>query len=91
MGLGQSVVIPCRASGFPPPEISWQKNYQDIPRNSLAMRVRLDGALVINSTREGDTGQYACLANSVAGFQMREVTLKVQGEADVEGCNWSII
>ncbi|XP_038063967.1 hemicentin-1-like isoform X2 [Patiria miniata] len=78
VGLGQSVVIPCRASGFPPPDISWQKNYQDIPKNSLAMRVMLDGSLVINSTRVGDTGQYACLANSVAGFQMREVTLKVQ-------------
>ncbi|XP_022085366.1 hemicentin-1-like isoform X2 [Acanthaster planci] len=78
VGLGQSIIIPCRASGFPPPEISWQKNYQDIPKNSLAMRVMVDGSLVINSTRVGDAGLYACLANSIAGFQMREVTLKVQ-------------
>ena len=79
VGLGESIIIHCRASGFPPPQISWQKDYQDIPRNSLAMRVLSDGSLVINSTRVGDTGQYACLANNVAGFQTRQVTLKVQG------------
>ncbi|XP_071802833.1 hemicentin-1-like isoform X2 [Asterias amurensis] len=78
VGLGQSIIIHCRASGFPPPQISWQKDFRDIPKNSLAMRVMSDGSLVINSTRVGDSGQYACLANNVAGFQTRQVTLKVQ-------------
>ena len=80
VGLGQSIIIHCRASGFPPPQISWQKDFRDIPKNSLAMRVMSDGSLVINSTRVGDSGQYACLANNVAGFQTRQVTLKVQGK-----------
>ena len=43
------------------------------------MQVLPSGALYINSTRIGDSGDYTCVAENLAGYATRKVTLKIQG------------
>nr|XP_033778769.1 basement membrane-specific heparan sulfate proteoglycan core protein isoform X4 [Geotrypetes seraphini] len=71
---GSSVVLPCLASGFPVPEISWTKLEGDLPRDA-----RPEGnILMIPSIRMQDAGTYMCTAANRQGKVTAFSVLRVQ-------------
>ncbi|XP_030853395.1 hemicentin-1 isoform X1 [Strongylocentrotus purpuratus] len=79
IGLRQSVTLRCQAAGFPAPTISWRKDNLPIPLSTRAFSISSNGgSLTINSTREGDSGIYSCIASNEVGEQSLDILLKVQ-------------
>uniref|UniRef100_T1IT66 Down syndrome cell adhesion molecule-like protein Dscam2 n=1 Tax=Strigamia maritima TaxID=126957 RepID=T1IT66_STRMM len=81
-----SISVPCRANGFPPPEIKWTKILGDVAtgqrielNNSKAFNVLPDGTLQINEAKLEDQGFYFCSANNQIGKGLsRVIYIKVQ-------------
>ncbi|XP_076244307.1 ecdysone-inducible gene L2 [Calliopsis andreniformis] len=64
--IGATVVLPCRASGKPTPEISWMDNF-NVPLSlstNLRHRVLDNGDLLIEELLWEDMGGYTCQAKS---------------------------
>ncbi|XP_068966185.1 neural/ectodermal development factor IMP-L2 isoform X3 [Bombus flavifrons] len=64
--IGATVVLPCRASGKPTPQITWVDNY-NIPltlSTNLRHRVLDNGDLIIEELLWEDMGGYTCQAKS---------------------------
>ncbi|XP_076671417.1 ecdysone-inducible gene L2 isoform X1 [Andrena cerasifolii] len=64
--IGTTVVIPCRASGKPTPEISWVDNF-NVPislSTNLRHKVLDNGDLLIDALLWEDMGGYICRAKS---------------------------
>ncbi|XP_076632517.1 ecdysone-inducible gene L2 isoform X1 [Colletes latitarsis] len=64
--IGATIVLPCRASGKPAPEISWVDNY-NVPltmSTNLRHRVLDSGDLLIEDLLWEDMGGYTCQAKS---------------------------
>ncbi|XP_043593537.1 neural/ectodermal development factor IMP-L2 isoform X3 [Bombus pyrosoma] len=64
--IGATVVLPCRASGKPTPQITWMDNY-NIPLSlstNLRHRVLDNGDLIIEELLWEDMGGYTCQAKS---------------------------
>nr|XP_054769474.1 hemicentin-1-like [Lytechinus pictus] len=79
IGPHQSVTLRCRATGFPGPTISWRKDNIPILFSTQSFSISSDGgSLTINSTREGDSGIYSCVANNEVGERSLDILLKVQ-------------
>ncbi|GAB6023673.1 hypothetical protein CHUAL_008436 [Chamberlinius hualienensis] len=76
----------CRASGVPPPNITWYLNGTMIKTsNDTAIQFLENGAkLVIARTLPSDSGRYLCVASNRAGANMRNATLIV---LDVEAAS----
>lgn len=68
---GQSVVIPCKVTGNPPPWISWSQDGR-VLQNSTRKH-----DLLINSAEEHMTGLYRCRAENEAGVDKYDVLLLV--------------
>ncbi|CAM9147656.1 unnamed protein product [Lampetra fluviatilis] len=66
--VDQTIEIPCRATGWPRPSLSW---YRDaVPVRQLQegrLRVLPGGALQVSRPRERDSAVYQCVARSAAG------------------------
>lgn len=68
--VGQSVELPCIASGYPNPTIRWLKDGRPLPADSRWTR-RITG-LTVSDLRLEDSGNYICeVTNS---FGSKEVT-----------------
>uniref|UniRef100_G3SMX7 Papilin, proteoglycan like sulfated glycoprotein n=1 Tax=Loxodonta africana TaxID=9785 RepID=G3SMX7_LOXAF len=80
---GQWIRLTCRAEGFPPPAIEWQKDGQSLssPRHQL----QPDGSLVISHVAVEDGGFYACVAFNGQDRDQRWVQLRVLGELTITG------
>ncbi|XP_064427363.1 papilin isoform X2 [Mirounga angustirostris] len=76
---GQQIQLTCRAEGFPPPAIEWQRDGQSLssPRHQL----QPDGSLVISHVVAQDGGFYACVAFNGQDRDQRWVQLRVLGLA----------
>lgn len=64
--IGVTVVLPCRASGKPTPQITWVNNY-NVPLSlstNLRHRVLDSGDLMIEELLWEDMGGYTCQAKS---------------------------
>ncbi|XP_076290870.1 ecdysone-inducible gene L2 isoform X1 [Lasioglossum baleicum] len=64
--IGATVILPCRASGKPKPEISWVDNF-NVPLSlstNLRHRILDDGDLLIEELLWEDMGGYSCQAKS---------------------------
>ncbi|CAK9814381.1 Neural/ectodermal development factor IMP-L2 [Anthophora plagiata] len=64
--IGATVVLPCRASGKPTPQVTWVNNY-NVPlslSNNLRHRVLDSGDLMIEELLWEDMGGYTCQAKS---------------------------
>ncbi|XP_077986992.1 hemicentin-1-like [Glandiceps talaboti] len=75
--LSSSVRLECQATGSPKPRIYWHRGHtvlNEIPR----YEVDADGSLTLESTGLSDAGTYMCVARSVAGSDMKRITLVVQ-------------
>ncbi|XP_078541165.1 neogenin isoform X4 [Lissotriton helveticus] len=63
--VGQSVIVPCAASGSPAPIIHWTKNEEEIALESSDRLLLLaGGSLRISDLTEDDAGTYTCIAEN---------------------------
>ncbi|NXE93182.1 HMCN1 protein, partial [Menura novaehollandiae] len=74
--VDQSVTLQCEAEGYPGPEISWQKDGQQITE-SMRRRILSTGALQIVFVQPGDSGRYTCTAANPAGSSASSSELAV--------------
>lgn len=63
---GTNIELSCRAIGYPPPAITWQKNGQRLPSDGRYV-ILPSGQLRISRARVEDEGQYECSAFNVIG------------------------
>ncbi|XP_070106135.1 papilin isoform X5 [Equus caballus] len=80
---GQQIRLICRAEGFPPPAIEWQRDGQ--PLSSPRHQLQPDGSLVIRHVAVEDGGFYACVAFNGQDRDQRWVRLRVLGELTITG------
>ncbi|XP_024853900.1 papilin isoform X3 [Bos taurus] len=80
---GQRVRLTCRAEGFPPPTIEWQRDGQ--PLSSPRHQLQSDGSLVISRVAVEDGGFYTCVAFNGHDRDQRWVQLRVLGELTITG------
>ncbi|XP_054386778.2 papilin isoform X8 [Pongo abelii] len=80
---GQRIRMTCRAEGFPPPAIEWQRDGQ--PVSSPRHQLQPDGSLVISRVAVEDGGFYTCVAFNGQDQDQRWVQLRVLGELTISG------
>ena len=71
------LILPCPAEGTPRPQITWFKNGQPVTGKELGLALLDDGSLEITSAQAGDSGDYRCQAENIAGVAGLEVNVKV--------------
>ncbi|XP_047443825.1 hemicentin-1 isoform X2 [Mugil cephalus] len=77
IGIGETTVMACSASGIPQPEISWYKGDVKL-RSSTVLEVdTLGGTLTIKETQDVDAGDYTCVAVNDAGTSSGKISLDV--------------
>ena len=65
---GQSQVLDCTASGFPPPSISWTRNGSPINFTSLSnIELATNGSLLLSNVTKNEEGNYSCMAVNQEG------------------------
>ncbi|XP_031570032.1 uncharacterized protein LOC116304430 [Actinia tenebrosa] len=69
---GQNTVVPCEASGFPVPVITWYKNKKAVPRALYE-----NGPLRFNSVTFDNGGRYLCDAKNFIGQEQATFLLVV--------------
>ncbi|XP_074779784.1 hemicentin-2 [Athene noctua] len=73
-----SVVLPCRAEGWPVPRVMWQKDGWLLPlHGSNRLQLLPDGSLQIDPVQVQDSGYYLCMASSPAGSDRQGLDLHV--------------
>ncbi|XP_072176576.1 hemicentin-1-like [Diadema setosum] len=76
--VGGQVDLPCRADGFPMPEIVWYKDGQPVnPYTNARIRQSAFGTLQILNVDQDDAGEYSCYVSNDAGKASKHVTLTV--------------
>ncbi|XP_066582905.1 fasciclin-2 isoform X2 [Prorops nasuta] len=76
---GETVSIPCRAKGKPPPKYSWvksitQQNLSDADRFGVDADT---GILTITNVNREDAGEYRCIASNAAGVARTDIQIDV--------------
>lgn len=72
---GSSVLLKCKASAKPAPNITWFKNGKELKSQP---RIKMDGyKLLIESLRETDSGIYTCIVFNFYGTIHKNFTLDV--------------
>ncbi|XP_029093996.1 papilin isoform X3 [Monodon monoceros] len=80
---GQQIRLTCRAEGFPPTSVEWQRDGQ--PLSSPRHQLQSDGSLVISRVAVEDGGFYTCVAVNGQDRDQRWVQLRVLGELTITG------
>ncbi|XP_055686975.1 peroxidasin isoform X2 [Lutzomyia longipalpis] len=65
--MGESVWIPCEASGSPRPDIVWMKNFNEVDKANPRFHVMPNGTIEISNTTHEDFGSYECIARNIMG------------------------
>ncbi|NWU93884.1 HMCN1 protein, partial [Upupa epops] len=77
--LNNTIVLPCEATGTPPPIITWQKEGINIITTAgNGYMVLPSGSLQIAKAAVEDAGTYMCVAQNPAGTALGKIKLKVQ-------------
>lgn len=67
--------IVCKAQGSPAPVVRWVK---EDPLLSLPSHVEdLNGTLLFHGVKDGDSGQYTCIATNTQGFISTTIFINV--------------
>ncbi|XP_022603168.1 hemicentin-1 [Seriola dumerili] len=77
IGIGETTVMACSASGVPQPEIWWYKDDVQLHSSSLLDVDMLGGTLTIKETQKVDAGDYSCVAVNAAGTSSGKISLDV--------------
>ncbi|XP_059951868.1 papilin [Mesoplodon densirostris] len=80
---GQQIRLTCRAEGFPPASVEWQRDGQ--PLSSPRHQLQSDGSLVISRVAVEDGGFYTCVAVNGQDRDQHWVQLRVLGELTITG------
>ena len=84
--VGDTVTLPCTATGHPAPTFFWTRGATDSPVDLANERISIsaetnDGTLTITNAKDVDSSFYKCTAtNSVGSRRTGAVFLKVIGE-----------
>lgn len=65
---GDTVILACRASGQPEPEITWTLNGAELAAGSERFHRTAEGALRIVNVDASCVGSYECRANNTVGM-----------------------
>ncbi|XP_072709064.1 neural cell adhesion molecule 2 [Ciconia boyciana] len=74
---GEAITLFCRATGSPPPEISWYRNGKLIEENEKYMLRGSNTELTIRDIKNIDAGSYICNAKNKAGNDKKQAFLQV--------------
>ncbi|KAJ3600174.1 hypothetical protein NHX12_034124, partial [Muraenolepis orangiensis] len=77
IGLGETTIMACSASGVPQPEIWWYKGEQPVSGSPQVEVDPLGGTMTIADTQAPDAGEYTCVAGNSAGTSSASITLDV--------------
>lgn len=82
---GETLVLPCKVSGYPLPTVTWFRNHQEIQfkTQSSTERVRTasNNSLIISDVSDEDEGIYSCRAtNSFGKAVVKECNVIVKGK-----------
>ncbi|XP_066244635.1 neogenin isoform X6 [Saccopteryx leptura] len=81
--IGQSVVLPCVASGLPVPAIRWIKNEEALDtESSVGSALLAGGSLEISDVTEDDAGTYVCVADNGNETIEAQAELTVQAQPE---------
>ncbi|XP_065059670.1 peroxidasin-like [Rhopilema esculentum] len=82
----KSVLLPCKADGYPKPSIYWLKDGARVKFNERVM-LSADGSLIILNMKHSDEGIYSCLAANTFGTKDVSVRLYLsQGSMCLPSC-----
>lgn len=72
--IGKSIVLPCKASGKPHPEMFWLDSEQNLISSQQNGRHKIlpNGDLLISPLRWSDMGTYTCIARNPVSKDMAE-------------------
>ena len=68
---GNRVNMVCEVSGIPAPQVTWERNGVEVQRGGKFY--------TIDSTTQGDNGNYSCIARNSAGEVKVTSQLKILG------------
>ncbi|XP_068036773.1 neural cell adhesion molecule 2 isoform X2 [Anomalospiza imberbis] len=74
---GEAITLFCRATGSPPPEISWYRNGKLIEENEKYVLRGSNTQLTIRDIKNIDAGPYICNAKNKAGNDKKQTVLQV--------------
>ncbi|XP_051895600.1 basement membrane-specific heparan sulfate proteoglycan core protein isoform X2 [Pristis pectinata] len=74
VAIGSTAIFPCLASGFPAPEVTWNKLEGDLPPGAYVE----NNVLTIPSATPEHTGTYVCTATNEQGTETAYAMLKVR-------------
>ena len=77
----QNVTLPCKATGFPPPEITW---YKDGYIKEEAAKHFKKRNLEITNILYADHGIYTCTAENLLGRVQLSVNVTVNGKCSIK-------
>ncbi|XP_031715320.1 hemicentin-1 isoform X1 [Anarrhichthys ocellatus] len=77
IGIGETTVMACSASGIPQPEIWWYKGDVQLHSSSRLDVDAFGGLLAIQETQDVDAGDYTCVAVNAAGTSSGKISLDV--------------
>lgn len=75
---GESVVLPCMASGTPKPTIEWLKDGEPIHTTERHFFTAEDQLMIIVDTLPSDAGTYQCQLNNSLGKEIGFSRLQVK-------------
>ncbi|XP_054980117.1 LOW QUALITY PROTEIN: hemicentin-2 [Sorex araneus] len=74
---GTHALLPCTASGSPPPDITWEKDGQLLSAAEDKFTLQPSGALLVKHSESQDAGTYTCTAENALGRARRRVHLSI--------------
>ncbi|KAK5869646.1 hypothetical protein PBY51_024348 [Eleginops maclovinus] len=82
IGIGETTVMACSASGIPQPDILWYKGGVQLHSSSFLEVDALEGTLTIKETQDVDAGDYTCAAVNAAGTSSAKISLDVGAQPE---------
>lgn len=82
--VGEHVILSCKASGSPMPQMSWLLPDGNIVRQGVSvsggLRMQPNGSLSLHKTSKRDTGFYRCIAASQYGSDSMSMKLELHSQ-----------